>query len=291
MQVYVRTISDGQGNAVLLTLTLVLAVSFPARTQAAPLRAAEQDAANFAFATQLGSGLYEVSGRDVQIYRLPFAWRVSSGDEYPEIRILFPITFGFFDFEPGDLLDEGLPSGFDTLSFTPGIEIGMNLGKGWTLWPAAQIGRVWEGEGAVDSVIGIVELRALKESRRANGLRQFQARLGYTRVDFDEQPQSGDLLFLELAGEARRDIAWRPLEIDLDVGAYALLQWFADRPDAPVASTADGEDYATMQFEFGVTLGASGDREVWGMPLPRIGVGYRVGEGLSVWRIVVGAAF
>lgn len=53
----------------------------------------------------------------------------------------------------------------------------------------------------------------------------------------------------------------------------------------------DERDYATLQLEFGVTLGASGDRKVWGMPLPRIGVGYRIGDGLSVWRIVVGAAF
>jgi hypothetical protein len=33
----------------------------------------EQNVINFAFATQLGSGLYSVSGRTLQIYRLPFA--------------------------------------------------------------------------------------------------------------------------------------------------------------------------------------------------------------------------
>lgn len=299
MQVYVRTIANGPGRVALgvlrstragLALALVLGSPFQAWAQADPLRAAEQDAVNFAFATQLGSGLYEVSGREIQIYRLPFSWTVSSQGD-PEIRLLLPIAFGLFDFEPGDLLDEGLPSGLDTLSFTPGIELSFALSNDWKLQPSAEIGRAWEQGGEVDALIETLRLRAVQESQRNWGTSHLQATLGYTLVDFEEFSETGDVLYVELAGEARRNIGWQPLSLDLDVGAYALLEWFADRPDAPVARTTDEDAYAGLQLEVGITLGARGDREIWGMPWPRIGVGYRVGDGLSVWRIVVGEAF
>jgi hypothetical protein len=30
---------------------------------------------------------------------------------------------------------------------------------------------------------------------------------------------------------------------------------------------------------------------VWHIPVPRIGIGYRFGEDLDVWRLVLGAPF
>lgn len=299
MQVYVRTIANGRGAPALgflrstctgFAMALLLGSPCAIWAQVEPLSAAEQDTVNFAFATQLGSGVYEVSGREIQIYRLPFSWTLSSQAD-PEIRLLLPVAFGLFDFEPGDLLDEGLPSGLDTLSFTPGIELSFALANDWTLQPAAEIGRAWEQGGEVEATIRTLRLRAVQETERDYGRRRLQATSGYTLVDFEELSDTGDVLYLELAGEARRNIGWQPFSLGLDAGAYALLEWFVDRPDAPVARTTDDDAYASLQLEAGITLGARGDREIWGMPWPRIGVGYRVADGLSTWRIVVGDAF
>jgi hypothetical protein len=46
-----------------------------------------------------------------------------------------------------------------------------------------------------------------------------------------------------------------------------------------------------MQYEVGITLGTSAPRRVWGIPLPRVGVGYRFGSDLDVFRIVFGTPF
>lgn len=53
-------------------LSVLLAVS-PTAVAQSLLSRDEQNVANFAFATQLGSGVYSVSGRTLQIYRLPFS--------------------------------------------------------------------------------------------------------------------------------------------------------------------------------------------------------------------------
>ena len=41
---------------------------------AKPLTRQEQAVINFGFATQLGSGVYSVSGRTLQVYNLPFGY-------------------------------------------------------------------------------------------------------------------------------------------------------------------------------------------------------------------------
>jgi hypothetical protein len=59
-----------------LVFLAVLVASDPAGAAAAALRQSQQPIANFAFASQLGAGVYSVEGRSVQIYRLPFEWEL-----------------------------------------------------------------------------------------------------------------------------------------------------------------------------------------------------------------------
>jgi len=64
----------------------------------------EQNVVNFAFATQLGSGVYSVSGRTLQIYRLPFGHTLKSTDDSGfGIKLTLPVTLGFLDFELQDV--------------------------------------------------------------------------------------------------------------------------------------------------------------------------------------------
>ena len=61
----------------LLPLAVVALLALPARAQTAvPLSAGEKSVANFAFATQLGSGIYTIDGRTIQIYRLPLSYTI-----------------------------------------------------------------------------------------------------------------------------------------------------------------------------------------------------------------------
>ena len=73
--------------ALAIILTTVLA-AVPAAAQPAedparstPLRESELPEANFAFAHRLGTGIYEISGRTVQVYSLPFERRLRERDD------------------------------------------------------------------------------------------------------------------------------------------------------------------------------------------------------------------
>src|SRR5262245_42819154 len=80
--------------------------------------------ASYTFAAELGSGIYQVSDRTIQVYRLPFAYELRPASaERPGMHLMLPVTVGFFDFEPEDVLETHIPTRIDTLSFLPGIEL------------------------------------------------------------------------------------------------------------------------------------------------------------------------
>ena len=84
-----------------IILTTVLA-AVPAAAQPAedparstPLRESELPEANFAFAHRLGTGIYEISGRTVQVYSLPFERRLRErDDERAGLVLTLPVTLG-----------------------------------------------------------------------------------------------------------------------------------------------------------------------------------------------------
>ena len=96
---------------------------------------------NYAFATQLGSGIYRVSGRTVQIYRLTTTLRLRHHDDHGwGLRLRIPATFGFYDFKFDDVLDTGLPTSLGTLAIVPTFLFDIPLRDNWWIIPFAGAG-------------------------------------------------------------------------------------------------------------------------------------------------------
>jgi hypothetical protein len=139
-----------------LLLVLLAVAQAPSSLAQNLLSRDEQNVANFAFATQLGSGVYSVSGRTLQIYRLPFSHTLkSSEDSGFGVELTLPVTFGFYDFELQDTADGDIPTQVDALSFVPGLTFVFEvmpdkergIGKAYTARA--------EGTGAVSSMAAL----------------------------------------------------------------------------------------------------------------------------------------
>lgn len=97
----------------------------------------EEDFINYAYATWIGTGRYEVADRTVTILRLPIAIPLSYPKEKNwDIKVLLPITLGRtqFDFAISDFED------LDTISFVPGAEFRIPILDNWDLKPFIQAG-------------------------------------------------------------------------------------------------------------------------------------------------------
>lgn len=101
-----------------------------------------------------------------------------------------------------------------------------------------------------------------------------------------------DLLDDQYAWLSARMDARYPLNFEIggqtpDVGIYLEPGWF---PNELVFSQATGVDRSVVwQYEFGATLGFRFlAPKIWFIRVPRLGIGYRFGDGLTGWRIRIG---
>ena len=56
------------------------------------------------------------------------------------VTFVMPLTFGFFDFHPLDVLSEGIPTRVDSFSLVPGLELDYLMENDWHLIPYARAG-------------------------------------------------------------------------------------------------------------------------------------------------------
>ena len=271
-------------SALLVALSLALAPQ--ARAQQL-LSGEEQDLANAAFATQLGSGVYSVSGRTLQIYRLPFDYTVR--DTSPSkfgIELTLPVTLGFYDFELRDVAEEGLPTGIDSLSLVPGVTLRFELQPEWMLEAYAEAGLMRAADIETDATVYSGGLRSLYDFGGAGFDWTLRNDITYAGFNFHGDGGSAHFTRLQSGLTARRSFT---RESRIDYLVYVVNDVFLQQPQGPIDGSERGG--STVQFELGVTLGPSTPTRLWGIPVPRLGLGYRFGPDLQVWRVVLGSPF
>lgn len=250
----------------------------------------EESPVNYAYAALLGSGIYSISGRTIQIYT--FTPRVGLLAPRPGgvgVGLILPVTLGFFDFEPDDLFESGLPEAVNTLSFVPGVELAIPLRRGWTLFPWVQAGVALDFAADQQSWIFAGGLDARWEKRydrrllRAS-LRPFYA--GNVLEGFGSFDNYGEL---DLAIEARDPLGVCLGSAELDLGFFLIAYFYTQ--DLSFLRDPGTRLGLANQFEAGFTVGTVRPVRVWGVALPRIGLSYRFGSGVPAVRLVLGAPF
>jgi hypothetical protein len=244
---------------------------------------------DFAFASQLGAGVYTVEGRAVQIYRLPFEWELRPPtQDRLGFAINLPVTLGFYSYRVQDVVTEGLPKSIDTYSFLPGLEVSRLVGEQWRLAAFADLGVATVYADTHKSVIYDGGVRARYEFRLGAAYTRYGAELLYAASQLSDQAKDTmTRLTNGLDGRFRTPMALRGETVDY--GPYALSELYLKRPTAPDSSA--GPQLTTAQWEVGVTVGTVNTAYIYRVPVPRLGIGYRFGAHLSAFRLVFGAAF
>ena len=283
--------------ALAIILTTVLA-AVPAAAQPAedparstPLRESELPEANFAFAHRLGTGIYEISGRTVQVYSLPFERRLRErDDERAGLVLTLPVTLGFFDFKVEDILESGLPSDLSTLSFVPGLRWEIGIGEHWEVQPFVEAGVARDRSNSLQASVATLGATVDRRSESRHGALRWHHSLAYAHSRIDGAG-SDDFALLVSGIELTRPLDTRIGDVALDFAPYAALRWYPDAPSVPLLASAPTGGVTRLQGELGITLGTAEPLRIAGVTLPRIGLGYRFGEDLSVFRLVIGERF
>ncbi len=247
----------------------------------------EQNVVNFAFATQLGSGIYTVSGRTLQIYRLPFSHELRPASESDfGVVLTLPVTFGFYDFEAQDVADGEIPDNVDALSFVPGLVLVFQVQPDWILEPYVEAGFSRARDTDADATVWSSGVASIYEFGGLGFDWQLRNDLTFAGVDVNGSEGSDHFTRFQTVLTARRPVT---RESRVDYLVYALNDYFMDQPDGPIDSASRSGN--SLQYEIGITLGSTETRRLWKIPLPRVGIGYRFGSNLDAWRIVFGTPY
>ena len=117
---------------------------------------ADTQYANFAFAGEIGSGVYEISGSIITVYTFEPGYTLRRAEPHggrPGIRLIFPFTVGFFNFDTKDLIHLELPHSIGALSFEPGVELDYWMNDAWDLYPYVKAGGTAASSSQVNAII------------------------------------------------------------------------------------------------------------------------------------------
>jgi hypothetical protein len=247
--------------------------------------------ANFAFASELGSGIYEVDGRTLQVYQLQPSYKLRAAAPRggrPGIRLVLPITLGFFDFRSTDLVHLHVPTQLNAVSLEPGVEFDYWLNDAWHVYPYAKGGGTFASSTQINAVIYGAGIRSDFAFHALDGAGLWRAELAYAGVHYhDSNLPTDSFTRLRDGIELRRNFNWSGHERRAQLAPYAIADIYFNAPSGPYS----GISARTLQFETGFMLGAVPMWEIHGFTLPRIGIGYRNAGVLSGWRLVLGDPF
>jgi hypothetical protein len=270
---------------------IAAALCTSAASHAATSAAAEPAAsrpASYVFATELGSGIYDVAGRTLLVYRLPFSYTLREAtDDTPGLNLTLPAAVGFFNYAAGDLVRSQLPSHLDAISFVPGLQLDFAMNEHWHVLPYARAG----GTLASSDFIGWLYGFGTTSSYRwqTHGLKALVINdVLIAGVKYKDPTETSDNLIRFRNGlELRRGTGASLGNHKIEISVYGLVDYFLDAPRAPIA----GASTSRFQFEPGLMVGALPPWTIHGFPVPRLGIGYRFAGDLSGWHLFLSSPF
>ena len=252
----------------------------------------EQDEAvgasiNYVFATDLGSGVYDLDGRTLQIYQLTYRKDLrETTKEHFGIQFELPVTFGFFDFKPVDVISEGIPTRVDSFSAVPGVSLDYLLPDEWHLKPYVRAGFSVASRNVDGWLYGAGV--HLEKTSDWHGWDSFaRSELAIAGVEYRDEVPNDRFVRLRQGFDLRRGVGWHLRNREVELGLYAVFDVVLDPATEPVAR-GNGQ---SIQAEFGFTLATRPRYRIWRFDAPRLGFGYRLAGTLSGWRFVIGQPF
>lgn len=242
---------------------------------------------SYVFATDLGSGIYDLDGRTLQIYQ--FWYRKNLREATPDrfgVRFELPVTFGFFDFKPIDVLSHGIPTRVDSFSVVPGLALDYIVGDDWHVMPYARAG-FSVASSSVDGWLFGAGLR-VERTTDFHGWDSFvRTDLAYAGANYRADIPNDSFARLRQGFDLRRGLGWKIREREVELGIYSIFDVVLDSPAEPLSQ----DDGSVIQAEFGFTFSTRPRFRIWRWDAPRLGFGYRLAGELTTWRFVIGQPF
>ena len=264
-------------------LTAQYPQSFAQMSPESPIDGQNNPNSVYAFGSYLGTGVYRAADQNATVVSIPLSFDFLK-DESSQTWLRLPLSFGFFDYLAKDITDGELPSSVGTMTMTPGIEhhwqatantrmeAYLDVGFGTNFDTDANVAILASGVSSLydfslagEDSVWVSRLRFAGYSERVGKLTDQFAVL-QTGVDIGLSPR------------------WQWLNIQMQPRVFAVGYWYFNELD--FSQDAENETIVSGSYEIGATLAFSKPLGGELLGIDRIGISYRTGDGLNIWRLL-----
>jgi hypothetical protein len=275
----------------ILALALVTAVGAAQEATQAP-DVEPADFIDWYYGAAFGTGVYRVGDKTAAVFRIPLSYtlRPVEGKRWG-VRLLFPVTFGLYDFGLSRVFRRDLVNKIGTVSVLPGAEFQVPVREDWLLKPFAQFGAGKElssGGGALIYAVGLRSRTLWRRERTEFTLGGELKHAGYrTNANFVSSLSrvglGGDLVV-----PMNKTLKGYPLNLGMQMIYYRYFNDFDSlAPDLTGARNQEIRD----ELEVGFMVGTYKPLKVMGLELERLGLGFTFGEDLRGVKLLTGFPF
>lgn len=244
------------------------------------------DLSDYAYANYLGSGVYTSAGRSVQVVSIPFSFPKpihTNGDLRVTVKI--PVTIGFYDFSSDGPFPQGIAEQVGTMTIVPSVNFEYQVNSDWKLTPFFDLGA---GQNFTSgSVVGIYAA-GLHSNYGFNWLGK-RFRLGNRFLYAGHTAADTNFASFDTGLEVSQPLGGIVFGKKLDVKFYAVN--FLYLQNLKLLRYQKTPIVVSTQNEIGFSFGLKKSINRPAIKIPRLGIGYRFGGGVTAWRIVFGAPF
>ncbi len=245
---------------------------------------------NYAYANYLGTGIYTAADRAVQIYHMPFSisYREPEADRYG-LNFRLPLTAGFINFKLKEIAEAGLPTRIETLTFVPGVAFAFQLRDNWTVTPFADLGGGHDfatNHSAWVYGVGVKSMAIFDLGKLDFTLFNEFLFAGNTTAG---NRGSNDFSRLETGFSLQKPLPWQVWDRKTALRIYYTNFMYTNSLE--FLQFADNSFEISAQNEVGMTFDTDPDMQLAKIGFSGIGIGYRFGNNISVYRLVFGLPF
>jgi hypothetical protein len=271
-------------SKLLLTLLLGAVWLVCASSARAQTASSESDLVNWYYGAVFGTGVYKSGDRVVSVLQIPFGHELKPPtDDQWGLKLVFPVSFGFYDFKFDQLLEGETPKSIGTASIFPGIEAQIPVTSNWRLKPYANLGWGQDLSGAGGALIYAGGVRSLvwlpigKDSQISLGNQLTMA--GYSPEGAANQPMGVFVAGVNLETPTEM----RVLDHPIIIGAHLIYYYYFNRLRFPTSN--DVKNKIQEQGEIAVSLSVKQAINFELFDLDRIGLGFQFGGGVEGVRL------
>lgn len=243
--------------------------------------------ANYAFTHEVGFGGYDVGEQRVRVIKIPLFYLLRSPlDHRWGLRFHFPVTFGTYKLELAELIKN---FSLRTFSFVPAAEFLIPFGKRWVLMPRQDLGFTKDFEGGDLALISATAVRAMYIHDFSPVELSLGSGLKYSFSRTSNGLNDDDFALVEAGADLRYPLGFSVKGHKVDSSVYFIGRHYFRK----LVFGQIGEESIELDriYEVGLSFGTTPRPVVFGIRVPRIGVGYLFGDNFTGIKINFGFPF